>query len=41
MKRLADGPTISMEWASHQSGNVGWRLRLEEVWICRARTQVG
>ena len=41
MKRLANGPTILMEWASHQSGNVGWRFRLEEVWVCRARTQVG
>ena len=30
-----------MEWAGHQSGNVGWRLRLEEVWVCRARTQAG
>ena len=30
-----------MEWASHQSGNVGWRLRLEGVWVCRARTQAG
>lgn len=41
MRRLTDEPTISMEWATHQSGNVGWRLRLEEVWVCRARTQAG